>query len=169
MKRWIIVSDNHNESGILFEVLNHYDQVDIALHLGDSEFQYDDTELSLYHRVKGNCDFYPEFPNENIVTDEGLRAFYTHGHLYSVNTTRQLLAEKAKEENCQLAFYGHTHIARYEEIAGIHVINPGSISQSRSATEESYAELLVDGQNITLNFRNRNHDMIETIEFKVIA
>lgn len=167
MRRWIIVSDNHTESGILFEVVNHYDQVDVALHLGDSEFQYDDTELSLYHRVKGNCDFYPEFPNENVISDEGLRAFYTHGHLYRVNTTRQLLAEKVKEENCQLAFYGHTHIARYEEIEGVHVINPGSISQSRSMMEETYAELLVDSQNVTLNFRNRNHDIIETVEFKV--
>ena len=27
------------------------------LHLGDSEFEYDDTELSLFRRVKGNCDF----------------------------------------------------------------------------------------------------------------
>lgn len=167
MRRWIIVSDNHTESGILFEVVNHYDKVDVALHLGDSEFQYDDTELSLYHRVKGNCDFYPEFPNENVISEEGLRAFFTHGHLYRVNTTRQLLAEKAKEENCQLAFYGHTHIARYEEIEGVHVINPGSISQSRSMMEETYAELLVENQHVTLNFRNRNHDIIETVEFKV--
>ncbi|MGN5882075.1 MULTISPECIES: metallophosphoesterase [Staphylococcus] len=169
MRRWIIVSDNHSESGILFEIFNHYDQVDVALHLGDSEFQYDDTELSLYRRVKGNCDFYPEFPNEEIVTDEGVRAFYTHGHIYAVNTTRQKLAEQAKAHECRLAFYGHTHIARYEEIAGVHVINPGSISQSRSATEETYAELLIedDHQHATLNFRNRNHEVIETVEFTV--
>ena len=30
---------------------------DVYLHLGDSEFAYDDTELSLFNRVKGNCDF----------------------------------------------------------------------------------------------------------------
>lgn len=47
------------------------------------------------------------------------------------------------------------------------MINPGSISQSRSMMEETYAELLVDSQNVTLNFRNRNHDIIETVEFKV--
>ena len=50
---------------------------DAFLHLGDSEFQYNDTELSLYHRVKGNCDFYPEFPEEEIIEEEGMKAF-TH-------------------------------------------------------------------------------------------
>ena len=39
----------------------NYIKMQINLHLGDSEFSYNDTELSLYQRVKGNCDFYPEF------------------------------------------------------------------------------------------------------------
>lgn len=47
------------------------------------------------------------------------------------------LAEKAKELGCLFAFYGHTHVAKYEQIGGIHVINPGSISQSRSQIEET--------------------------------
>lgn len=169
MSRWLIVSDNHTEAGILFEVFNHYNQVDVAIHLGDSEFQYDDTELSLYRRVKGNCDFYPEFPGEEVVEADGVRAFYTHGHMYNVNTTRMQLAEKAKSLACQFAFYGHTHIARYEEMDGVHVINPGSISQSRSNTEETYAELLINEneQTATLNFRNRQHTIIDTVEFKI--
>jgi predicted phosphodiesterase len=64
MAKWIIVSDNHTEKGILFDVINQYDDVDVALHLGDSEFTYDDSELSYFQRVKGNTDFYPEFPND---------------------------------------------------------------------------------------------------------
>ena len=43
MAKWIIVSDNHTEKGILFDVINQYDDVDVALHLGDSEFTYDDS------------------------------------------------------------------------------------------------------------------------------
>lgn len=169
MKRWIIVSDNHTEAGILFEIINHYDQVDVAIHLGDSEFSYDDSELSLYRRVKGNCDYDPKFSTEEVVEEAGVRAFYTHGHMYRVNPSRMMLAEKAKSLDCQLAFYGHTHIARLEEIAGVYVINPGSISQSRSQTEETYAELLIedDDRHITLNFRNRQHHIIETKEFEI--
>ena len=54
MSKWIVVSDNHTESGILYQI---YPDADMYLHLGDSEFEYDDTELSLFRRVKGNCDF----------------------------------------------------------------------------------------------------------------
>ncbi|MEJ7230826.1 metallophosphoesterase family protein, partial [Staphylococcus epidermidis] len=86
----------HNETGILYQVYDQHQDADVFLHLGDSEFQYDDTELSLYHRVKGNCDFYPEFPEEQSITHHDVRAFYTHGHLYQVNQTRMKLAEKAK-------------------------------------------------------------------------
>lgn len=114
MTKWLIVSDNHTESGILYHLYDYHKDADVYLHLGDSEFEYNDTELSLYQRVKGNCDFYPEFPNEEIVEKNGVKAFYTHGHLYGVNQTRMRLAEKAQSLNCQLAFYGHTHIAKYE-------------------------------------------------------
>lgn len=113
MSKWIIISDNHNESGILYHVFEKHQDADAFLHLGDSEFQYNDTELSLYHRVKGNCDFYPEFPEEEIIEEEGMKAFYTHGHFYDVNRTRMKLAEKAKSLSCQFAFYGHTHVAKY--------------------------------------------------------
>ncbi|BCU52064.1 uncharacterized protein ACUW9N_000240 [Staphylococcus auricularis] len=168
-QQWIIVSDNHTEQGILYEVISNYTDVDVALHLGDSEFAYNDTELSYYTRVKGNTDFYPEFPNETQVKQNDIRAFVTHGHLYQVNMTRQYLAQKAREEGCQFAFYGHTHIAKYENIGGVHVINPGSISQSRSDIEETYAQLLIDEdrQHATLHFRNRDHAVIDTVEFDI--
>ena len=55
---------------------------------------------------------------------KGIKAIYTHGHLYSVNQTRMHLAQKAKSQGCQFAFYGHTHVAKYEYLDGVHVINP---------------------------------------------
>lgn len=167
MSKWIIISDNHNESGILYKIYEMYRDADVFIHLGDSEFEYNDSELSLYYRVKGNCDFYPEFPMEEIVDVNGVKAFYTHGHMYRVNQTRQLLADTAKELGCEFAFYGHTHIAKYENIDGIHVINPGSISQSRSSEEETFAEIIIDDDNLTgtINFRNRNNKIIRHTSF----
>ncbi|WP_436861268.1 YfcE family phosphodiesterase [Staphylococcus caeli] len=167
MTKWIIVSDNHTEQGVLFDVINHHEDIDVAIHLGDSEFAYDDSELSHYHRVKGNTDFYPEFPNEAVIEANGVKAFYTHGHLYNVNRTRMHLAEQAIESGCQFAFYGHTHVAKHEEINGVHVINPGSISQSRSNIEETYAELIVDEttKQVVLNFYSRDHHIIDSEKF----
>ena len=78
------------------------------------------------------------------------------------------LAEKAKELGCLFTFYGHTHVAKYEQIGGIHVINPGSISQSRSQIEETFAELVYkeDENTIILNFRNRENQVIETVKIE---
>ncbi|MGS0652583.1 YfcE family phosphodiesterase, partial [Staphylococcus arlettae] len=73
MSKWIIVSDNHTEKGILFEVINHHPDADVAIHLGDSEFTYEDSELSYYYKVKGNTDFYPEFENEQVINSESCR------------------------------------------------------------------------------------------------
>ncbi|MEB5700149.1 phosphoesterase [Staphylococcus saprophyticus] len=169
MTKWIIVSDNHTEQGVLFDVINHHDHIDVAIHLGDSEFAYDDSELSRFYRVKGNTDFYPEFPNEETIEIDGIKAFYTHGHLYNVNRSRMQLAEQAKSLGCQFAFYGHTHVAKHENIAGVHVINPGSISQSRSSIEETYAELVIDEQSkeVVLNFYNRDHKVIDSETFEI--
>ncbi|HFF0419904.1 YfcE family phosphodiesterase [Staphylococcus aureus] len=123
MSKWIIVSDNHTESGVLYQIYEMHPDADVYLHLGDSEFAYDDTELSLFNRVKGNCDFYPEFENEAV--------------------------------------------AKYEYINGVHVINPGSISQSRSSMEETYAEVIIDDQTLhgTINFKNRHHETISHTTF----
>ena len=65
--------------------------------------------LAYFCRVKGNCDFYPEFENEAVAKCNDVKAFYTYGHLYQVNRTRHLLAEQARELGCLFAFYGHTH------------------------------------------------------------
>lgn len=169
MSKWIIVSDNHTEQGVLFDIINQHEHIDAAIHLGDSEFAYDDSELSHFYRVKGNTDFYPEFPNEQTININGINAFLTHGHLYQVNRTRIPLAEQAKAADCKFAFYGHTHVAKHEAINGVHVINPGSISQSRSNIEETYAELLIDDTSldVTLNFRNRNHEIISSENFTI--
>ena len=51
MTKWLIVSDNHTESGILYHLYEvHKDRCFITFR--DSEFEYNDTELSLYRRVK---------------------------------------------------------------------------------------------------------------------
>ena len=77
------------------------------------------------------------------------------------------LAEQAKAADCKFAFMV-IHVAKHETI-NVHVINPGSISQSRSNIEETYAELLIDDTRLeaTLNFRNRNHEIISSENFVI--
>lgn len=169
MTQLLLISDNHTEAGILHEVLTHNEDCDEAIHLGDSQFTYDDTELSRFVRVKGNTDFYPEFPAEEIVSINGIRAFCAHGHVHQVNRTRDILVNQAKMHHCDFAFYGHTHVARYEEIDGVHVINPGSISQSRSRVEETYAVVTIDDETCKghVEFKNRKHQVIHEVQFEL--
>lgn len=165
--KFIAVSDNHSEAGILYDIYQKHKDADVFFHLGDSEFQYDDTELSLFQRVKGNMDFYPEFPESLVEQQKGYRIFYTHGHRYEVNQSRQQLAEAAIAHQSMMALYGHTHVAKYEEINGVHVINPGSISQSRSEMEETYAEIVLEGSFGHVHFHNRNHERVKSVSFQL--
>ncbi len=36
MSKWIIVSDNHTESGVLYQIYEMHPDADVYLHLGDS-------------------------------------------------------------------------------------------------------------------------------------
>ncbi len=166
MSKWIIVSDNHTESGVLYQIYEMHPDADVYLHLGDSEFAYDDTELSLFNRVKGNCDFYPEFENEAVAKCNDVYAFYTHGHLYQSIEQDIYLAEQARELGCVFAFYGHTHVAKYEILMVFMRLILKHIDP-RSSMEETYAELLIDDQTLhgTVNFKNRHHETISHTTF----
>lgn len=161
--KWIIVSDNHGEQGILHELYDYHKDADLFLHLGDSEFNYDDSELSLFKRVKGNCDFDPQFPIENSGEIENIKYFYTHGHRYDIKSNREVLSAHAANAGAKFAFYGHSHVALCESINGVYCINPGSISQTRGEWEETYAILEFDEkkENVNLSFLNRNHKELE--------
>ncbi|GGB03835.1 metallophosphoesterase [Macrococcus hajekii] len=149
--KWVIVSDNHGMEHILTDIKVIHEDADYFIHLGDSEFSPENLELKDYITVKGNCD-YNGFDNERVIEGE-LNAFMTHGHLYSVNTSRESLSAAARAAGCVIALYGHTHIRRVEEIDGVLCINPGSIAQSRSEERETYA-VLSDKE---LLFYDQNH------------
>lgn len=161
--KWIVVSDNHGEQGVLHEIYDKYREADLFLHLGDSEFDYDDTELSLYQRVKGNCDFDPRFPIEDQGKMQDVPYFFTHGNRYEVKGSRNVLSAHAKNAHAKFAFYGHSHVALCELIDGVYCINPGSISQTRGRWEETYAMIEFDRElkNASLTFLNRNHEEID--------
>lgn len=152
----LIVSDNHGEQGISYDVYGR-NAGDLNIHLGDSEFHYDDTEMRHFNRVKGNVDGDTRYPIEEY--NEEAKAFYTHGHFYDIKKTRELLAERGHEYGAKYAFYGHSHIARAENIEGVYCINPGSISQSKGQWPESYAVL--DTETDLLTFLDRSHQILD--------
>ena len=80
--------------------------------------------------VAGNCDFDSEAPARGLVSANGVRIFYTHGHRYGVKYTYAQLVAAAAAENAQLALFGHTHRPVKLNEGGIVLLNPGSVALS---------------------------------------
>lgn len=159
----LLIGDNHGEQSIVHEVYSK-NSGDINIHLGDSEFNYDDTELGYFFRVKGNCDIDQRFPVEEY--DKISDIFLTHGHLYDVKLKRDQLAKRAAEYEAKYAVYGHTHIAVAEKVDGVYCINPGSISLPKGEWEGSYAVLDTDED--IVSFFNREHVVIDNVDLKAL-
>ena len=59
----IVMSDSHGDRQIVEEIKNHYKgKVDAIFHNGDSELESTDPVWEGIHVVKGNMDFYGEYP-----------------------------------------------------------------------------------------------------------
>lgn len=157
--RVLVISDNHSERDILTEVYNEA-KADIAIHLGDSEFPYNDKEMVNFLRVTGNTDYDDEYAASGYA--EEVKIFYTHGHLYGIKKGREELADKALESGAEYALYGHSHVAKVEKINGVQVLNPGSITSSRNEYPESY--LIIDTDLKTASYYNRKHKLMDEFD-----
>lgn len=133
-----VFSDTHTNTALMVEAVRRSGP-DLIIHLGDHDrdteiLRREFPEIPLYG-VCGNCDFYPSAPQTDLVPIGPVKAFITHGHLYSVDYDRlDSLVYAAQEQGAKLAMYGHTHRALYEEIGGVKVLNPGTAGKGRKLT-----------------------------------
>ena len=145
----VIVSDSHGNRQALDSLDPLFAESDLIIHLGDtsSDGGYirtkypDKTEV-----INGNCDFVSVGEKEKILNIEGVKIFCCHGHLYSVKSTLARLAKRAKELDCRIALYGHTHDAKESETDGITLLNPGTLSRY---SDKSYLYLVINGDDFT--------------------
>ena len=138
MKTAIIISDTHGNRAAVQQLKSLCAENDYLIHLGDGSFDLYPLLAEFpdkIYRINGNCDFPKTGEDETILDIEGVKIFATHGHIYSAKTTLTRLSERAKELGCTVVLYGHTHRAREDEIDGITLINPGTMSRY---SEQSY-------------------------------
>ena len=107
---------------------------DAVIHCGDGSRDTGAIETEFpnipVYGVTGNCDYDPALPLARTIELDGVRIYIAHGHTLGVrygNLDR--LAYAAQEAGAQIAFYGHTHRAKYDVLGGVAVINPGSAGQ----------------------------------------
>lgn len=150
MKTVTVVSDTHGNRSFLDELEQIFSESDYIVHLGDTSSDGNLLRKKFPGKTKvlnGNCDCFYKLGEDEIVLElEGIKIFACHGHEYSVKSTLTQLAQRAKELNCKIALYGHTHESRDDVIDGVTLLNPGSGSRYG---ERSYLYLVVNGEKFT--------------------
>lgn len=105
--------------------------------------------IKLIEVICGNCDDPAQYPcNGKILELAGHRIMVIHGHVLfdsetDVDTAIKKVAESAKRNHCDIAFFGHLHIYCDVFVDGIRVCNPGSIWHNRDGFTPSYMSVQI--------------------------
>ena len=142
--RIAVISESHGHSGILDRIIRREANAKAVIFLGDvtsdiEDFTYEYTDKKFYI-VSGKCDRFSEFPYSRTENIGGVNFFMTHGHTLMVKGGTAALEKAARQSNCQIALYGHTHIPNIKYEDGLYVVNPGSCARSRDGGN-SYAAI----------------------------
>ena len=145
----LVVSDTHGQSKELREVIKKTRPFDLLIHCGDTEGlerrirQEADCPCVI---VRGNNDYFTETPFDDVVEAGKCRIFVTHGHHYGISMGTGRIREKAKEHECNVALYGHTHRPYLDQSdPSLTVASPGSLAYPRQeGREPSYLVIDID-------------------------
>ena len=158
MKTIVVLSDTHGSKTGVADLLPIIRENDYVVHLGDGVTEIglimDNKPKGVYY-CAGNCDYYGGVPQEGVLEVEGVKIFYCHGHRYGVKSCLDTLADRARSLGCKVAFYGHMHIARVDEINDVLLICPGSLRAPKD-TGGSYAYVVVAGEKVTTSIVGEN-------------
>jgi putative phosphoesterase len=150
----LVVSDTHGDTKKAEEVIRKNRGAAMVIHLGD--YFRDAEKLSgmfpevSFEYISGNSDFMMNgVPAEKLIEVGGKRIFITHGHRYSVKWGYERLFRKVEEQQADILLFGHTHIPEIIEENGYIILNPGSTSEPRGDSNESYGVIEISESKIS--------------------
>jgi len=150
-KKLLILSDTHGDVSLLTVVLNWAserlppnDTIMAAAFLGDglSDIGRAAEKSGFYSEwkiVSGNNDYGITVPDTAVFEFAGYKFFMTHGDSYNVYSGYHSVTNAGKKNNANVVLFGHTHVPYYENVNGMLLVNPGSVSRPRSRIGESFA------------------------------
>lgn len=145
MKTLIAVSDSHGNRAALEKLFPIFSESDYIFHLGDTSSDGSFIRRSFPDKtylINGNCDFERLGEKELTLQIEDVRIFACHGDAYGVKYGYDRLAYRAKELDCSVALFGHTHCATERELDGVLLFNPGT---TKKYTQGTYLYLVING------------------------
>lgn len=159
MTRVLIVSDIHGYKERLTRILEN-ESFDYAISLGDSECTLE--ELKSFDTIIHGNHFLDVGVASSIIHIENFDLYVCHGHFEKVHVNDEGIIKKMIKQACDLAFHGHTHVARVKSLPFGSIINPGAVSHSRSSDPESYITAVFDKNDCHLVFKDLNHSVIRS-------
>ena len=155
--KFLIISDTHGDIEKAAEIYRSLPETDAVIHLGDLEEDARGLSRLLAAdviSVKGNMDngYKKEDAFKTIDTECG-KLLLTHGHMQNVKSSLTSLMYLAEEQNCIAALFGHTHIPVCENVNGLYLINPGSLTYPAAAAMPSYALVTTAADGIAAEIR----------------
>ena len=151
----LVVSDTHGDISKALSEIKKHTNIELIIHLGDyiSDARKIANEAKIdVECVKGNLDITRAGDNNKVIEIEGHRLYLTHGHKENIKFGLTKLYFTAESKECDIALFGHSHVPFHDEYNNITFINPGSISQGRHGSENSYAILEITKENIEVEF-----------------
>ncbi|HEY4537314.1 MAG TPA: metallophosphoesterase [Erysipelothrix sp.] len=140
--KFIVCSDNHGDIVTLRKIVEKHPDASAYLHCGDIELE--SSLVPEFKVVRGNNDYFYNYPEQIVTTVGDLRVLITHSHLLPFGNRIKALSELAQKHQCDIACFGHTHRYQVEYYENILCINPGSLYYNRDGSKPSYAVVTVE-------------------------
>jgi len=164
-KKLLVFSDSHGSIGALkmvFKWANDHippnDTICSAACLGDglSDIRSAADATGFYSDwriVCGNNDYGIQAPEAAVFDFADNRFFICHGHRQSLYGGYHTLVAAAKNNDANVALFGHSHVPFYKITEGISLINPGSVGRPRSRIGSTFAVIeCKEGEPIDVQF-----------------
>lgn len=135
--RILVFSDSHGDYFSMKKAIDAQPTAEAVVFLGDGHLDFERCKPLLkgkrVYAVKGNNDFHCDYPKNAIIEEGGMKIYITHGHYEYVKSTLGNLMTIAKQNDCKLALYGHTHRQQEDNFNGIKMFCPGALKDDEYA------------------------------------
>ncbi|WP_425755329.1 metallophosphoesterase family protein [Ihubacter sp. rT4E-8] len=143
----LLISDTHGLQRQALQLYKYFTDIDLIIHCGDlqSDAEYieqamDETRRVPVVSVAGNSDRGGnQIHDQQVVDTPAGKIFVTHGNHQWVQFFKyDRLVEAAREQGCAAACFGHTHIPLSDQLDGLCLFNPGSLTEPREGDKGSF-------------------------------
>ncbi len=127
---YLIFSDSHGDYITMLKIIEKRHPKGVIF-LGDCVRDIEKVKVTVpnidYKIIRGNNDYYVNYPDEEIIFLSDTRIFLCHGHKQRVKLGNTYITDYCIKKHCDMVFFGHTHKPLCEYNNGVLLFNPGSI------------------------------------------